>query len=254
MLKISGDLYFGAVGHIEDAIRQHLRDHPDQRFLLLRMHSVNHCDLRGIRMLEDIMNILRERGGDLYLMRVEEPVLEFMQSNGFYDRLGYDRFLPEEHAIFYLFRKVLDPPICVYECAARVFVECQNLPKQIYPADPSREISVPAASVINISPQELQQVLSNGNAPLVLDVREPNEFKKGHIAQAHHVPLQKIFACSSGLPKDRNIVFVCRGGWRSRQATAFLQERGYKNITMLHGGMLAWLTAGLPQEIEYLSV
>jgi SulP family sulfate permease len=254
MLKISGDLYFGAVGHIEDAIRQYLRDHPDQRFLLLRMHSVNHCDLRGVRMLEDMMNILRERGGDLYLMRVEEPVLEFMQSNGFYDRLGYDRFLPEEHAIFYLFRKVLDPSVCVYECPSRVFAECQNLPKQTHPAGGRQGPPVPVGSIPNVSPLELQQVLRNGHAPLVIDVREPNEFKKGHIAQARLVPLQEIFNFPSVIPNDRDIVLVCQGGQRSQRATAFLQEHGYENVVMLQGGMLAWLSAGYPEEIEYLTV
>ena len=131
MLKISGDLYFGAVTHIGDAVREYLRIHPRQRFLLLRLHGVNQCDLYGVQMLEEIMHILRERGGDLYLMRVEESVVEFMQENGFYDRLGYDHFLTEEHAIFYLFHRVLDPPTCIYECTVRVFKECQNLPKQV---------------------------------------------------------------------------------------------------------------------------
>jgi len=200
------------------------------------------------------MNVLRERGGDLYLMRVEEPVLEFMQSNGFYDRLGYDRFLPEEHAVFYLFRKVLDPSVCIYECTVRVFVECQNLPKQIYPADTPQNVSIPTDPIAYVSPQELHQSLSDGDAPLVVDVREPNEFKKSHIARAKLVPLQEIFTYPSAIPQDRNVVLVCRGGWRSRRAMAFLQEHGYKNITMLRGGMLAWLSAGLPEEIEYLTV
>jgi len=83
ILKISGDLYFGAVTHIGDAIWEYMRIHPRQRFLLLRLHGVNQCDLYGVRMLEEIMMSLRERGGDLYLMRVEESVVEFMQENGF---------------------------------------------------------------------------------------------------------------------------------------------------------------------------
>ncbi|MFC1976510.1 SulP family inorganic anion transporter, partial [Chloroflexota bacterium] len=135
ILKISGDLYFGAVRHIEEVICEHLRQHPEQRFLLLRMHGVNHCDLRGISMLEAIMDMCRQQGGDLFLMRLEAPVLEFIQSHDFYNKLGPDHFLTEDQAVERLFHKILDPPICIYECNTRVFIECQNLPKQTYLTD-----------------------------------------------------------------------------------------------------------------------
>jgi SulP family sulfate permease len=241
ILKISGDIYFGATGYIEDAIRQYLRRHPRQRFLLLRMHGVNHCDLHCIRMLEEIMTILRERGGDLYLMRVEEPVLQFMQENGFYDRLGYNRFLPEEHAIVYLFHKILDPFICIYECQVRVFKECQNLPKS-YPAE-----FFPNANILNIgrvSVAELRLSLKNRQAIAVVDVREAREFKKGHIAESQLVPLSEILHHVTALPKDQDIVLVCRSGWRSQQAAAFLLSQGYERLKILHGGILAWQSAG----------
>jgi SulP family sulfate permease len=239
ILKISGDLYFGAVTHIGDTIKEYLRVHPRQRFLLLRLHGVNQCDLYGVQVLEEIMHILRERGGDLYLMRVEESVVEFMQENGFYDRLGYDHFLPEEHAIFYLFHRVLDPPTCIYECTVRVFKECQNLPKQILVPEAllaADEIS----NLPSISPQQLQQALINGSAPTVVDIREPREFSKSRIAQAQSLPLSEILTGSFDLSKDRDIVLVCRGGWRSRQAVLLLRRQGYQNLRFLQGGMLAW--------------
>ena len=87
----------------------------------------------------------------------------------------------------------------------------------------------------------------------MIDVREPTEFKKGHIASAHLVPLPEIFTHPATIPQDRNVVLVCRGGWRSQRVTVFLQNQGYKNIAMLRGGMLAWLSAQLPEEIEYVT-
>jgi SulP family sulfate permease len=201
-------------------------------------------------MLEEVMMSLRGRGGDLYLMRVEESVVEFMQENGFYDRLGYDHFLPEEHAIFYLFHRVLDPPTCIYECAVRVFKECQNLPKQIFVSD----MVFAADSISNlpcISAQELQQALINGRGPLVIDVRESREFSKSHITQAQSVPLSAILARPFDLPKDRDIVLVCRGGWRSQRVVILLQAQGYQNLRFLQGGMLAWEAARLKETVSH---
>ncbi|HXV97705.1 MAG TPA: SulP family inorganic anion transporter, partial [Anaerolineae bacterium] len=130
IIKISGDLYFGAVNHVEEAIRQTLARNPRQRFLLLRMHGVNHCDISGIHMLESLTRTCRDGGGDLFLMKVQGPVHALMESTGFCDQLGRDHFLPEDQAIEYIFHKILDPAICIYECDVRAFQECQNLPKR----------------------------------------------------------------------------------------------------------------------------
>ncbi|MCP4623334.1 MAG: STAS domain-containing protein, partial [bacterium] len=133
IIKISGDLYFGAVGHVEEIINQHLAGHPEQRFLLLRMQGVNQCDFSGIHMLEAVRHTCQERGGDLFLMKVQESIKALMKSTGFYDKLGADHFLIEDGAIKHLFYKVLDPAVCIYECNTRTFEECQNLPKYRYP-------------------------------------------------------------------------------------------------------------------------
>ncbi|MBN1220399.1 MAG: sulfate permease [Anaerolineae bacterium] len=247
ILTISGDLYFGAVRHVEETIYQHLVDHPTQRFLLLRMHAVNQCDFRGVQMLEAIAHRCQERGGALFLMRVQRHILAFMKTNGFYDRLGSDHFLDEDAAIRYLFTKVIDSSICIYECMVRAFKECQNLPKQTYLTDEPLESYLPRQPVPGISPQELAQELRNGRMPLVIDVREPREFKRGHIPQAKLIPLPHLLANIPELPADREVVLVCQGGWRSQRAMSILFSRGYQNVKVLEGGMLAWETAGLAE-------
>ena len=135
IIKISGDLYFGAVSHVEETIHQQLAENPGQRFLLLRMEGVNQCDFSGVHMLEAVRHSCKERGGDLYFVKLQQPVYKVMKSTGFYDELGDDHFLTEENAISYLFHRALDPAVCIYECPVRVFKECQNLPKRTLPVD-----------------------------------------------------------------------------------------------------------------------
>jgi SulP family sulfate permease len=254
ILQISGDLYFGAVSHVEETIRKYFQTHSEDRFLLVRMHSVNHCDFSGIHMLESVHAMCHERGGDLYFVRVQEGVFQFMQSTGFYKSLGEDHFLDDEKAVSYMFQKILDPAVCVYECPVRVFKECQNLPKRTYQLPATWATSGGTGPVDYILPRDLWKALHGDAttplAPQVIDVREPREFKVGHIVEAHLVPLPKLLITMKIVPKDEYLVVVCRGGRRSTRAAQLLQNQGYKNIKVLQGGMLAWETAGLLEAID----
>jgi SulP family sulfate permease len=156
----------------------------------------------------------------------------------------------EDEAIPHLFHKVLDPAICIYECEVRAFKECQNLPKRAYPVEIPLHTDIPKSSVAELSPQTLWEQLRDGAAPLVIDVREPREFKRGHIPQARLVPLPKLLSETSVLPNDHPIVFVCRGGRRSTRAAYTLGQRGYENVAVLRGGMLAWEASNLLQAID----
>lgn len=102
------------------SIRHHHARYPSQRFLLLRMQSVNYCDISGLQMLRGVVRMYRAKGGDVFLLRVRESILELMHASGFYDELGADHFLSEDDAIEYRFYKVLDPTICIYASKVRV--------------------------------------------------------------------------------------------------------------------------------------
>lgn len=250
IMDIAGDLYFGAVSHIEEVIRQHRARYPGQRFLLLRMHSVDYCDISGIRMLESIVRLYRAQGGDVFMVRVSAEVRHLMQATGFADRLGVDHFLNEDGAIEYLFSKVLDPAICIYESGVRVFRECQNLPRPDYAIQIPLQLARPAQAVPTVTAAQLWQQLRRPTPPLVVDVREPREFQRGHIPQAQLIPLPALLATPPDLSHDRPVVFVCRGGRRSARAVAMLDGHGNGRITVLDGGMLAWEAAGLLEAIE----
>jgi rhodanese-related sulfurtransferase len=84
---------------------------------------------------------------------------------------------------------------------------------------------------------------------LLLDVREPHEWNAGHAAGARHVPLWELPERLDALPRDRQVLVVCRSGHRSSRATSLLVRSGFDAVN-LDGGMRAWVTAGLPLEAE----
>ncbi|MGH2544852.1 MAG: SulP family inorganic anion transporter, partial [Ardenticatenaceae bacterium] len=254
IIDILGDLYFGAVHHVEEAIHRYRREHPTQRFLLLRMRSVHHCDISGINMLASILRAYRKGGGDLFLTQVRQPVLVTMKATGFYHALGSGNFLPEDDAIEYLFYHVLDPAVCIYESDVRVFRECQNLPRPDYPVQIILPTDIAVNGTARIAAQELWRALHSAQPPLVVDMREPREWKRGHIPQAQLRPLSHLFEdqkiTEEEIPRDRPVVLVDRSGRRSARIAALLHKQGYNNMSMLDGGMLAWRAAGLLEAVE----
>jgi uncharacterized protein len=81
---------------------------------------------------------------------------------------------------------------------------------------------------------------------LVIDVREPFEYKEGHAAIAKNVPLSQLKERLSEIPKNKKVYVICRSGRRSRVALKLLRQAGYKNVRPVRGGMLAWQMAHLP--------
>ena len=91
---------------------------------------------------------------------------------------------------------------------------------------------------------ELSEKLKNAKRPLVLDVRQPEEYRTGHIIGAKLIPLGELGQRLKELPKDKEIVCVCASGSRSRSATKLLIREGYNAFDM-SGGMMTWARAKL---------
>lgn len=96
----------------------------------------------------------------------------------------------------------------------------------------------------SVSAAELNEKMKAPKRPLVVDVRQPEEFRTGHIIGAKLIPLGELGRRMKELPKDKEIVCVCASGSRSRSATKMLLGAGYNAINM-NGGMLTWARAGL---------
>jgi rhodanese-related sulfurtransferase len=80
---------------------------------------------------------------------------------------------------------------------------------------------------------------------LVIDVRQPAEWRTGHILGSLNLPLMQLASRLHRLPNDKTIVTVCASGHRSAVAARTLHRAGYQ-AENLKGGMRAWTRAGLP--------
>ena len=80
----------------------------------------------------------------------------------------------------------------------------------------------------------------------ILDVREPSEWDQAHISGAILIPLGQLPNRLSEIPKDQEVVVVCRSGNRSAAGRDILLKAGYTTVTSMAGGMNQWQAAGYP--------
>lgn len=96
---------------------------------------------------------------------------------------------------------------------------------------------VPVKGMRNLN---LQQFKSEYQGHRLVDVRETQEFKQGHIAGAVNIPLSQIERRLNEIPKDKPVYLYCRSGMRSKQAAKLLSRHGYNEISQLNGGISVW--------------
>jgi rhodanese-related sulfurtransferase len=104
--------------------------------------------------------------------------------------------------------------------------------------------------VCEVSPAEAKKMMDSDASVIVLDVREPDEFEKGHVPKATNIPRGLLeFKVAKEIPnKDAHILVYCKSGGRSCLACSTLLEMGYKNAKSIAGGWKAWLGAGYAVE------
>jgi glyoxylase-like metal-dependent hydrolase (beta-lactamase superfamily II) len=116
-------------------------------------------------------------------------------------------------------------------------------------AKPANMAAIIAANVRGVRPsgrisvEELAHALDSPNAPLVVDVRLPAEYRSLHLVPSMPLPLDEIGRRRGELPHDRELVLVCRTGTRARLAAAELSDF---RTRVLEGGIAAWQEAGHP--------
>ena len=99
--------------------------------------------------------------------------------------------------------------------------------------------------ISQIDAVQAQIRLNQSPKPLLLDVRQPEEYKRGHIPGARLIPLGELEKRIKEIPGNREIICVCRSGNRSRSATNQLIAAGFR-ASNLKGGMISWSRHGLP--------
>jgi rhodanese-related sulfurtransferase len=80
----------------------------------------------------------------------------------------------------------------------------------------------------------------------LLDVREPDEWEDYHVPDTTLIPLSQLAGMVDELPRDREVVVICRSGNRSQEGRDILLEAGFENVTSMSGGVLEWREAGFP--------
>jgi rhodanese-related sulfurtransferase len=97
-----------------------------------------------------------------------------------------------------------------------------------------------------ISVSDAYQLYQNG--AFVLDVRTQEEWNEFHAPNTQLIPLDQLPSRLAEVPRDRQIVVVCRSGNRSQQGRDILLNAGFEQVTSMSGGLNEWRSSGYPIE------
>jgi rhodanese-related sulfurtransferase len=102
----------------------------------------------------------------------------------------------------------------------------------------------------SISAAGLAERIEAGTAPLILDVRTPEEYSAGHIPGSLNIPHDQLSGrlAELGVPASAEIVVHCQSGRRAGIAEGVLADTGYTRVRDLNGHMAGWRDAGLPTQ------
>ncbi len=84
-----------------------------------------------------------------------------------------------------------------------------------------------------------------GSDVVLLDVREDDEWQRGHAPQAVHIPMGDVPARIAEIDSTKELFVICAAGGRSMQVAQYLQANGYQPVNV-DGGMMAWQQCGRP--------
>ncbi len=105
-----------------------------------------------------------------------------------------------------------------------------------------------STKVTSISAVELHKRRESGAAPVVIDVRTPDEYASGHIPGAVNVPFDQVAQRIAEIDAPHGVALYCMVGPRARKGESALLAAGYEKIFHLEGGLAAWQAADLPVE------
>jgi rhodanese-related sulfurtransferase len=108
--------------------------------------------------------------------------------------------------------------------------------------------NTPASNALGstISVNEAYNLYQNG--AFLLDVRTQEEWNEFHAPDTTLIPLDQLASRLSEVPRDRQVVVVCRSGNRSQQGRDILRNAGFEQVTSMTGGLNEWRASGYPVE------
>ena len=106
------------------------------------------------------------------------------------------------------------------------------------------ELRRKASGLINIEPADVVRLINKDG--VVLDLRNPDAYARGHIVNARTVQQDELDSRAESLDKSKPVVAVCDNGISSTRAVNALRQQGFEPVFGLKGGMNGWMQAGLP--------
>lgn len=114
------------------------------------------------------------------------------------------------------------------------------------PAQPPPRDSMESMDDLDVPQVDVAEVPAEPDPSVVLlDVREDDEWQRGHVAGAVHVPMGEIPARMAQLSPDPTYYVMCHLGGRSQRVAQYLARNGYR-VANVSGGIQAWADAGRP--------
>ena len=147
-------------------------------------------------------------------------------------------------------RKDPDCPVCGTHPTVTKLIDYEQF-CGIHPEPQAAQTTGASVNEWEITPVELKQRMDAGETPLILDVREPNEYQINRIPGSTLIPLGELPRRYQELPRDREIVAHCKMGGRSAKAQDFLKSVGFTKVKNLRGGILEWIDKVDPTQPKY---
>jgi rhodanese-related sulfurtransferase len=108
------------------------------------------------------------------------------------------------------------------------------------------ELKLRSGGTTHVTTADAVRLINKG--ALVIDVRKPEEYEKGHIVNARNVPLERVQQDDAAINKQKSkiLLAVCGDGASSGRAAGHLRKAGYENAFSLKGGLAGWRADNLP--------
>jgi rhodanese-related sulfurtransferase len=104
-------------------------------------------------------------------------------------------------------------------------------------------MTIPAGYYTIGKVEELKSLMAKSQ-PLLVDVREPAEYRSGHIPGATNIPLQTLARNLNKIPTDRPVVLYCSTGYRSAMGVMTLHLLNYDNVQGFPPSFAGWKASG----------
>lgn len=242
----------------EDFVQYAVSDLPEQPGNHTRIKAMNR---KGVKVLGDVApsplsikealpyfqrgaGLLDTRSKDAYVQAHVPGSVHLEADDQLSNRIGF--VFPPDAPMILLLSDASDYQRVVYSLAR---VGYENVVGYISEGlDVWQRLGLPltAGDVKDIEPKELQDLLQSDARPVVVDVREPWEYKQGHVPGAILMPLGQLASLVGTLDTEKPVAVICASGSRSQSAAALLGQKGFKTIYNVVGGTGAWRYDNLP--------